>query len=234
MTMLSVVTLIVFSLLNVITPFQDKPTPTPRPETDTLMPTLSPTFFDETLASMESDWEAAIEELQDLGLIENDGELLFSEEMAIEAFGDSGGGESTFVNVVMGGLISVRENADGSTGGCTFITRGVSNRRGEIVSAAGVVITSLDEVFTLEQVEGVSRPRMSRTETEGEPSFYNPVYVIVLVKDQTISVWADGQPIVEAWELIGELPDGAFDDPVTTTVNPEPGCVMTGHWAYGF
>ncbi len=231
MTLITVVTLL---LLSVIMPFQDKPTPTPRPESDTVMPALSPSFFDETLASMESDWQAAIDEMQELGLVDDDGELLFSEEMAIESFGDSGGAESTYINVVMGGLISVRETADGSTGGCTFITRGVSNRRGEVVSAAGVVITSLDEVYTLEQIEGESRPRMSRTETEGEPSFYNPVYVIVLVRDQTISVWADGQPIVVEWELIGELPDGEYEDPVTTTVNPEPGCVMTGHWAYGF
>ncbi len=197
MTLTSIVTIIVFSLLSVVTPFQDKPTPTPRPEADTVMPTLSPTFFDETLSSMESDWEAAIDEMQQLGLVDADGELLFSEEMAIEAFGDSGGADSTFVNVVMGGLISVRENADGSVGGCTFITRGAANRQGSVVSATGVVITSLDEVITIEQLEGSSRPRMSRTETNGEPSFYSPVYVIVLVKDHAISVWADGQPIVE-------------------------------------
>ncbi len=71
-------------------------------------------------------------------------------------------------------------------------------------------------------------------DTDGDPAFHNPVYVVVLIKDAALSVWADGRPIIEEWELENELPDVEYADPVATVVNPEFGCVMTELWAYGF
>ncbi len=97
-----------------------------------------------------------------------------------------------------------------------------------------MVITSDDEVYAIEQTGPNRQPRMTSIDTDGDPTFYNPIYIVVLVKDAAVSVWADGIPMIEEWELENELPVGEFADPVTTLVNPEFGCVMTELWAYGF
>ncbi|MFN8530866.1 MAG: hypothetical protein U0670_19860 [Anaerolineae bacterium] len=199
------------------------------------MPTLAPDYNAADSSDISSDWERAVEDMRDLGLIDAEGELLFTEDMAIESLGGSGDGESTYRNTVMGALISVREDVPGTVGVCTFITRGQMDRRGNIASAVGVLLTSEDEIYALEQVDPNTEPNMLRVPYEGSAgTLYYPVYVVVLVKDSAVTVWIDGEVILDSWELEGELPDGEYESPVTTTVNPETGCVMTGLWGYGF
>lgn len=222
---------LVLSLVTTFGVLAQKETPTPTPDEENGLPLLHRTELPE---DYDNNWERVVAELQLLEMIPEDGELLFLEDMAFESLGGGGSADATYRNYIMGALISVREDGGDSAGVCTFITRGEMNRQGQILRATGVVITSDDEVYAIEQTGPNRQPRMTSIDTDGDPTFYNPIYIIVLVKDSTISVWADGIPMIEEWELENELPDGEFEDPVATVVNPEFGCVMTELWAYGF
>ncbi|MBE0690454.1 MAG: hypothetical protein IH587_10085 [Anaerolineae bacterium] len=210
-----------------------KVTPTPGPEDD---------YSDITEAYQDysgevDDAESLIEGLSGIGLIEGDGELLFTTHTATEFLGDSGHGEATYVNYAMGALTSVRELPDGTLGICTFITRGIGNIEGGIEQAVGVILTSDDQIRILELVPNRSTPRTTSADypESGSATLYSPHYVLVVVKDDTVSVWIDAQLYIDSWELENELPeDGEYAEPVLTTVNPEPGCVMTSLWGYGF
>jgi len=210
-----------------------KATPTPEPDDD----------YSDIIAAYQNysgevdDAESLIEGLVDIGLIEDDGELLFTTEMATEVLGLSGDGDATYVNYAMGALASVRQLPDGTPGICTFITRGVGTVEDGIEQAVGVLLGSDDMIHVLEILPTNSRPRTTSAEypESGMDTFHNPHYVLVVVKDDAVSVWIDAQLYIDSWELENELPeDGEYAEPVTTTVNPEPGCVMTSIWGYGF
>jgi hypothetical protein len=212
---------------------QGRPTPTPAITDET--PDITGFYTDDS--GLENDWESAVKELQMLGLIEGSGELLFTSEMAIESLDEEGGAESTYVNYVMGALISVRTSADGMPGVCTFITRGVMSRRGQIEQAVGIAITSEDEIIALELTpnQTSSRRLMVEYPTRGNATFYEPQYVLVLVNADRLTIWVNGEVYIDAWVLENALPaDETYENEVTTTVNPESGCVMTGLWGYGF
>ena len=222
--------LLLLTLISAFTLSAQKETPTPTPNAG--LPLLHQS--EEIAEAFDANWERVVAELQSLELIEVEGELLFLEDMATEVLGGGGGADETYRNYALGALISVREDGGDAPGVCTFITRGEMNRQGEIVRATGVVVTSDDEVVALELTGTNAAPRMESVDTDGDPAFHNPVYVVVLIKDAALSVWADGRPIIEEWELENELPDVEYADPVATVVNPEFGCVMTELWAYGF
>jgi hypothetical protein len=212
-----------------------KPTPVPETETETDFSDVTTAYAD--YSGNPDDAEDLIDGLVDIGLVDDGGELLFTSEMATEVMGGEGGTESTYVNYAVGALTSVRELPDGTTGVCTFITRGIAAREGGIGQAVAVVVTSDDEILALEAIPGRSQPRRTMIEfpSAGRDTFYNPQYVLVVVKDDTLSVWINGERYLDAWELQGELPEGGeYEEDVVTTVNPEAGCVMTSLWGYGF
>ncbi len=224
--------LLLLTLISAFTLSAQKETPPPTPTPTAGLPRLHQS--EEIAEEFETNWERVVAELQSFELIDGEGELLFLEEMAMEALGGGGSADVTYRNYVMGALISVREDGGDAPGVCTFITRGEMNRQGEILRATGVVVTSDDEVVALELTGTNAAPRMQSVDTDGDPAFHDPVYVVVLIKDAALSVWADGVPVIEEWALVNELPEVEYADPVATVVNPEFGCVMTELWAYGF
>jgi hypothetical protein len=157
--------------------------------------------------------------------------------MSLELFGNESSSEATYINYVFGALVSVRTDRDGNVGGCTFITRGRLDSNGTPEQLVGAVITSDNQIIAIELLNDGSTPNTLEVQYphDGEESFYNPKYVIVLVHENTLTLWVDGEVYVDQWELQEVLPDeNQYEENVLSTVNPERGCVMTGIWGYGF
>ncbi|GEM_PF-5464068 len=180
-------------------------------------------------------WEDSIEELIDLELIADDGELLLTGEIfntsmnpPVDTPQDT---ESSLPNVAMGALMSFRPAEDADDPLCGFVTRVIETRNGyEELLFVGV--DGENNLVVLEVDDENPNGRFQREDSGVD--WYSPNHISFVLRENRVIVFVNGEP---AWDTEVELsePDrrGEVDDHLTGT-NLEFSCVMTGAWGYAF
>jgi hypothetical protein len=175
----------------------------------------------------------AIDEMIELGLVTEDGELLETNEMMSTSitgdFNLPDDSMNTYPNVAGGALVSFRP-AEGSFA-CGFAIRfeaqGPTIQR---VLFAG--ITPDNQVIVLDDVGG---PEEYFFDLPRDIDFYNPHFISYVFRDGLLTVWVDGEPVVTNLELAPPAvnEDGEAPESQTGTIL-QNSCVMTSHWVYAF
>jgi hypothetical protein len=188
-----------------------------------------PTLTDYLTGEIENEWTQAIAELERLDLIPEEGTLLLNEPMLFSAL-ESGlivyeESASEYSEFVMAGLISLRPLNEGDFVFCgltTFLSGDKDDPSGFLM----VGPTSEDEIVVLESHASSDEPHFIRRESPVD--FYSPNHVLYIVRNQQVTVFVNGEAIIEHWPISFEP-----EQTVYAGTNMEPGCVMTSVWAYG-
>ncbi|MBE2268615.1 MAG: hypothetical protein IAE80_10335 [Anaerolinea sp.] len=180
-----------------------------------------------------SQWEAIVGELEDLDLIGTRGELLHEEEILLSATTEgmdtfSQTRTSEYHNFVIGALISYRPSNDESLF-CGFL----SNVAGNINSSDNIPLLfvgagSDDSLIVLEGGEGDDDVEFFAADETYD--WYDPVHLVMILNDDVLTVFVDGQPAITDYGLTFPPDEGTR---VSAGVNLDSSCVMTGYFVYG-
>lgn len=184
----------------------------------------------ETAADEDASGEDIVEELVELGLVEDGGDFLFEadelEEGSFEFVESYEGGR-----IVMGGWLSMEAGEDDEDlRFCTFVAQSTTDdpedNEGTMFIAG---LHSIDAVlfyeFDLEDPDNsVFEYFDHNTDMEDENHF------LLIVQDDEASAYINGELVVEGWEL--DITAG--DDERFTGFVVNEGCTMNNVWAYSF
>ncbi len=176
----------------------------------------------------ERTYRKAIAELEDLDLIPADGELLLNEELLSSGFQE---GLTLYeddpfegAEFVMAALISFRPVSDEDVL-CGLLSRVTVDRRGREEASLFVGFDRDSQVVAFESERG--NDERHETIIESGIDIYSPNHLLVVVRDETLTAFLNGIPIIDGWELEQPLADetlfGTYMD---------PSCVMTGQWVW--
>jgi hypothetical protein len=184
----------------------------------------------ETAQDEDASGEDIVEELIDLGLVSEDGDFLFEEDEIDEGVFDFAEGYEGG-NVVMAGWLSIElAEDDEDYRYCTFIAKSTTDDPED--SEGVMLIVGFDSIGDLMAYE-------YDIEDEDNSSFEDfdagvdadeENHVLMIVQDDELSVFVNGEEIVSGWELIAT----AGDDELFTGFVVGDGCSMTNVWAYSF
>jgi hypothetical protein len=188
-----------------------------------------PVLTDYATGDTEDEGADAIAELERLELIPEGGTLLLNEPLLFSAL-ESGilvdeESASEYSEFVMAGLISLRPIEEGDFVFCGLITF-VTGNTDDPSAFLMVGPTSEDEIIVLESHASDPEPHFIRRESPVD--FYAPNHVLYIIRDQKVTVFVNGEALIENWPISFEP-----EQTVYTGTNMERGCVMTGVWTYG-
>lgn len=180
------------------------------------------------------DWTVVVDAMRDADLIDGDGELLFEAEMTSTVLGGpyniSDDSVSTYPNSAGGALLSFRPGNE-TNHVCGFVTRVVIGEEGFDqllfigVDAFDVLLVSLVLEDSAEDI----------AEVPSGVLFHNPTYLHYVLNDNLLTVFVNGEALIEALEVPLPEPDSNGEvDPGGAGAVLEMSCVMTSAWIYGF
>jgi hypothetical protein len=179
------------------------------------------------------DAEDAIAELEDLGLISDEGTLLFEEEMMGSALNSTEMPETyEGGNIVMAALISWRpvEGVDGEYFVCGLIAQSPTDDMDSTKGAMLIVGFDSDSAVAMVEFDLADVDNSIFDVAETEVNIHDPQHILMIVQDDTLMVFVNGELLVEDNTL--EMTTGT--DEFFAGYLLDPGCVMTGVWAYSF
>lgn len=184
----------------------------------------------ETVADEDASGEEIVEELVELELVTDEGEILFEEDEIEEGIFDFAEGYEGGA-VVMGGWLSIElAEDDDDYRFCTFVAQSTTD---DAESDEGtMLITGFDSTGALivyeydiaDEDNTVFEAFDAGVDADDENHF------LMVVQDDTLSVYVNGELVVEEFEL--EVSAG--DDELFTGFVVGEGCSMTNVWAYSF
>jgi hypothetical protein len=184
------------------------------------------------------DWTVVVDAMRDVGLIDGDGELLFEAEMTSTSLGgpvnigeDS---ESTYPNSAGGALLSFRPGEE-TNNICGFITRVIAD--GDAFDQVLVISVDADDNLLITGLGYVdeSLEEAPLAELPSGVIFHNPTYFHYVLNDNLLTVFVNGEALIEDLEV--PLPEPDKDGLVAANAAGallEFSCVMTSAWIYGF
>lgn len=190
----------------------------------------SSTEIPQTLENYDGEWQDAVAELQDTGLIASGGQLIFSEN---RAFMDSTVGanfyplasNSNYADVVFGGEMNVTLPAD-DTILCGFLSRvqldptgqfAISDFEVSIVNMLGVVVSSINGDNVRSETADLDLP------------LDEPVHILYLLQDDRATVYINGELVLSNF-LITDV--GGFHGIVLRSEMNGGRCEGNNMWAY--
>ena len=175
----------------------------------------------------------AIAELEDLGLISGEGTLLFEEDMLVSALNATEMPETyEGGNIVMSALVSWRrvEGDDGEYYVCGLIAQSPTDDLDATKGALLIVAFDSDSDVAMVELDLANFDNSVFDYAEPDINIHDPQHILMIVQDDVLTVFVNGEMVVEGNEL--ELATG--DDEFFAGYVLDNGCVMTGVWAYTF
>ena len=175
----------------------------------------------------------AIAELEDLGLISDEGTLLFEEEMMGSALNSTEMPETyEGGNIVMAALVSWRriEGDDGEYYVCGLVAQSPTDDLDATKGALLIVAFDSESDVAMVELDLANFDNSVFDYAEPDINIHDPQHILMIVQDDAFTVFVNGEMVVEGNEL--ELATG--DDEFFAGYVLDPGCVMTGVWAYSF
>ncbi|MBZ0302549.1 MAG: hypothetical protein K8J31_22580, partial [Anaerolineae bacterium] len=184
----------------------------------------------------EVEWSDAIAELERLDLIPPGGALLYNQSVLIGAVQDGliFNPDSAWdqVDVVMAGRISLRPKEDADFAICGLVSRTTGPATDVLSDFLIVGPTSDGRIVALENDASANERHL--IERASPVDFHDPQHILYLVRQNRLTVFVNGEALIEDWPLQLPGPDDAtLYETVRVGTQLDPGCVMTGVWAYG-
>lgn len=186
----------------------------------------------DALGSVFGTAEEQITELIELGLVSDDGSLLFAEDMLGMQEDDTAINQAyDSENIAMGALISWRAVGDDSEYRiCGLVAESdadsFSDSRGDMLV---VGFDSDNDVATLE-FDIANGDNSTYDYTRSGVDIYDPQHLLFIVNDDRLTVYVNGEIVVEDWELTITTDNKSLFAGYVLDL----GCVMTDVWAYSF
>jgi hypothetical protein len=183
----------------------------------------------ESATDEDSTGEEIVDELIDLDLVEDGGDFLFEEDEIV----DETDLPETYEggNIAMGALISWEAvDDDEEYRFCTLIAQSSSDDFSDEEGTALVVGFGSDSLVLAAEfdLEDFDNSIIETFETEIDVEDQN--HLLMIVSDDELSVYVNGELVVEGWEL--DLTAG--DDEFFTGYISDLGCEMQSVWSYTF
>jgi hypothetical protein len=179
----------------------------------------------------------AIAELQTLMLVSEGGEVIYDHDILMsgmqEGFTIDPNSASGYDSVAMAGRISLRPLQEGAFAICGLVSRASGSASDDLSDFLIVGPTADGRMIALEN--DASADERHLIERESPVDFHDPQHVLYIVREKRLTVFVNGEALIEDWPL--RLPDEGDDVSYETLyigANLDPGCVMTGVWAYGW
>jgi hypothetical protein len=154
----------------------------------------------QSLENYAGDFEEAIAELQDAGMIPAGGERIFEEDYAF--FSGSGNWftplarTSPETNIVMAGEISIRPGTQEENEFCTLTSRIITNRAGDASIYLDVGLTTSGDLLVVDRsVENADPTTLEFSELGLDLS--QPHHLLFTVIGETLNVYVDGELVLE-------------------------------------
>jgi hypothetical protein len=161
----------------------------------------------ESLSNHDGDWEDAIAELQDLGLIGTGGSLVFEEDSAF--FTGQGffftplGRRAPFADIVMAGQIEFTSGSASEYEECSLLARVVDEGQSQVGTYLQVGVDNSQDVFYYDTISSdedstVYEPFRANLDLDEAHHF---LFILV---DESLTVYIDGELLVENAEINDE------------------------------
>jgi hypothetical protein len=179
------------------------------------------------------DADELIAQLTEQGLLpEGEGEFIFTEEVAISSM--------TPVQfnapyddpiIVISASISWRpvEWDDTNYGSCILITQADMSSDGNLADLSHILFAGLnsDNYFVVTDISPTTAQAPENVAFETDANIYHPVHLLVIINDDQLTAFVDGQLVTENFEVTP--PE---NNPSYAGYYLFPGCVMSNIWGY--
>ena len=183
---------------------------------------------------LPTDAETLISILEAGGYVSGDGELIWTHDFMTTSVGGPfvlpEESESDYPNIAAGTIVSFRPDTDERI--CGLVAR-----YNDAPGSEQFLLVGLDADYNLIVIdaapENASEPNINGEESD--LSFFNPQQLIYVLRDNRVTVFINGEPVIEGLAV-------ALTEPNARGIAPsgsagavlEFSCVMTDTWVYGF